>query len=419
MAPIPTSTESLTGSAMSISTLHFPAAPLLPPRRTAQQPVYVFKAMTDLPSSETLTVTTVDECIVDRGMRRVYRVTATLNTSGESRRLVCKVAFGRRWFKILREEALLYEGQLKPLCGEAVPNYHGFFRGETFEGKTGIMVLEDCGTRNSVPLDRQPLYFRKAVAQAVLALHRTGVRFYVWHTDEHIVIHYDPRKEKHVPEVVGFSSSQVKTAHECLCTYEVVEYGPEPEYAEVICKDLWMLLLEVDIFSRGVYTSVGPTLYRLLTSRPAEHVKIFNVPVPAEYTGDLGLLREYIGIPPLSIPDEGLSRMAATLVRKHKKWLEERQEVDNGPVQLDTAPSAACSALSAIRFRVRIYEYLLSITVRVSNVCGSQCRAWWITNYGILQHVQPTQEQRDGRIERQTGSEQAKRRGTEKHERGS
>ncbi|KAJ2987064.1 hypothetical protein NUW54_g9539 [Trametes sanguinea] len=338
---------------MSISTLHFPAAPLLPPRRTAQQPVYVFNAMTDLPSSETLTVTTVDECIVDRaplGLDKVHTpltgchqsILTTLATGisrdGDFEYLGGVSSLGMQscvWSKVVQDPArrgFALRGAAQAIVRRGCPKLPWV----TLEGKTGIMVLEDCGTRNSVPLDRQPLYFRKTVAQAALALHRAGVRFYDWHTDEHIVIHYDPRKEKHVPKVVGFSSSQVKTAHECLCTYEVVEYGPEPEYAEVICKDLWMLLLEVDIFSRGVYTSLGPTLYRLLTSRPAEHVKIFNVPVPAsEYTEDLGLLREYIGIPPLSIPDEGLSRMAATLVRKHKKWLEERQEVDNGPVQLE------------------------------------------------------------------------------------
>ncbi len=34
--------------------------------------------------------------------------------------------------------------------------------GETFEGQTGVMMLEDCGQRLRVPLKQQPVYFRCA-----------------------------------------------------------------------------------------------------------------------------------------------------------------------------------------------------------------------------------------------------------------
>ena len=93
-------------------------------------------------------------------MRRVFRVTIVSEVIKETRDFICKVAFGRRWFEVLKPEALLYEGKLHPLCGKAVPIYYGLFKGETYEGRTGIMVLEDCGKPLRAPIRRQPLYFR-------------------------------------------------------------------------------------------------------------------------------------------------------------------------------------------------------------------------------------------------------------------
>ena len=143
-------------------TLEFPAEPLLPPGRQPDRQCYTLTLTTDIGLSDKYTVTKVHECVSNRasGMRRVFRVTIVSEVIKETRDFICKVAFGRRWFEVLKEEALLYEGKLHPLCGKAVPIYYGLFKGETYEGRTGIMVLEDCGKPLRAPIRRQPLYFR-------------------------------------------------------------------------------------------------------------------------------------------------------------------------------------------------------------------------------------------------------------------
>ena len=143
-------------------TLDFPVAPLVPPGRQTERPYYTLKAEDDCGLPDKYTVTKVHECVSNRahGMRRVFRVTIVSEAMEETRDFICKVAFGRRWHQVLKEEASLYEGKLEPLCGKAVPGYYGFFEGETYEGRTGIMILEDCGRPLRAPIRRQPLYFR-------------------------------------------------------------------------------------------------------------------------------------------------------------------------------------------------------------------------------------------------------------------
>lgn len=143
-------------------TLEFPAETLLPSGRQADRQCSTLTLTAGIGFSDEYTVTKVHECVLNcaSGMRRVFCVTIVSEVLQDTREFICEVAFGRRWFAGLKEEALLYEGNLSPLCGKAIPIYYGFFKGETYEGRTGIMVLEDCGKPLRAPIRRQPLYFR-------------------------------------------------------------------------------------------------------------------------------------------------------------------------------------------------------------------------------------------------------------------
>lgn len=62
-----------------------------------------------------------------------------------SRAVICKLAYGSRAVKLLTHEARLYHENLRALQGVCVPECYGYYTGETPEGVTGCLLLQDCG----------------------------------------------------------------------------------------------------------------------------------------------------------------------------------------------------------------------------------------------------------------------------------
>ncbi|OSD03747.1 hypothetical protein PYCCODRAFT_1434134 [Trametes coccinea BRFM310] len=313
-------------SSDSISTLEFPSAPLLLRHCPPQPPSYVLTATTDAaaPSGMSYVVTSVVECITKRenGMRQVFRVKLTSEAFQEPRHFICKTALGRQWYKSLAEEAMLYERKLKPLWGKVVPHYYGFFSGETYEGKTGIILLEDCGQLASDWLSRQPTYLRKSVLEAFIALHRAGVSFQQDSTlaaQVNVVIQYDPASAKYVPRLIDFSA--VYPNHECLSEYgDIVVGAPEPEPSEVMCPSLYGIFLASALFT--------PTHIRLRCGKD----------LPWEYATDAETLKAHITFPD-DMSESDVECDIAAALRERAQWDQEREECDDGPVRVSEETS--------------------------------------------------------------------------------
>ncbi|OSD03745.1 hypothetical protein PYCCODRAFT_1466657 [Trametes coccinea BRFM310] len=300
------------------STLEFPSEPLLSRGCPPQPPSYVLTATTDgSPSGMSYIVTSIVECITERekGLRRVFRVKVRSETFQEPRQLICKVAFGRQWFRSLEAEALLYEQKLKPLWGKVVPHYYGFFRGDTYEGKTGILLMEDCGQPASDELSRQPLYFRKLLLEAFVALHRAGVSFQDSGLcfEDNVVIHYDPASDKHVPKLIDFSV--VYPDHQCLYNHsEIVEGAPEPSLSEISCHLLWWTFCSSAVFIPRC-------------------VMVRGTPVPWEYATDAETLKAHCTFPEF-VTEDAIERQIAAALEERARWEQEREECDYGPVRV-------------------------------------------------------------------------------------
>ncbi|KAI9057564.1 hypothetical protein FKP32DRAFT_1598133 [Trametes sanguinea] len=307
-----------------VSTLGFPSASLLP--RTClptQPPSYVLTAWTEgTPSRTSFTVTSIVECITEseKGMRRVLRVNVASEAFQEPRQLICKVAFGRRWFKLLKEESLLYEGKLKPLRGTVVPHYYGFFAGDTYEGMTGVMVLEDCGQPACDSIEHQPLWFRALVLEALVAVHRAGIAFQdpVMSLESNVVIRYDPASDKHVPKFVSFSKLNVTALHhDCPYDSDDVKIGedePEPFREDVSCRRLWAAFISTNLFTPS-------------------HVDVFETSVPFEYVTDAETLKAHVCFPEGASQSE-IEREIASALFLRAEWLEEREKYGYRPIQM-------------------------------------------------------------------------------------
>ncbi|KAI0800077.1 hypothetical protein C8Q74DRAFT_1444068 [Fomes fomentarius] len=106
--------------------------------------------------------------------------------AGKSYDVVCNLACGRQAFEVLQEESKVYD-KLRPLMPDYVPNVLSFYTGETYEGRTSVLVMQDAGEELRVPLRQQPLKFRQSTLEGILAVHRAGVS----HQDfrqQHVVV---------------------------------------------------------------------------------------------------------------------------------------------------------------------------------------------------------------------------------------
>ncbi|KAJ2972942.1 hypothetical protein NUW54_g12163 [Trametes sanguinea] len=65
---------------------------------------------------------------------------------------ICKIDCGRQRANVLKDEADVYRDKLAHLQGKWVPKLYGCYLGETNEGLTGILIMEDCGQPLPRPL---------------------------------------------------------------------------------------------------------------------------------------------------------------------------------------------------------------------------------------------------------------------------
>ncbi|RPD55430.1 hypothetical protein L226DRAFT_469850 [Lentinus tigrinus ALCF2SS1-7] len=244
-------------------------------------------------------------------MRQVFRVTIEFEASKQTRKFVCKVAFGRRWFQVLKEEALLYEGKLEALCGKAVPVYYGFFIGETYKGRTGVMMLEDCGRPLRTSFRKQPLYFRESLLKALIAVHHAGVDPEDF-TEDNVVATHHAESNTYMPMIIDFSNANGN--HKCRYKDDFEMYSPMPFPSEVDCSEIWRAFMKAEFFL-------------------PRYVRFFSRDVPVEYAKSVELLKAN-GHPPEDVPQSEIDYVAYEVVKARYDWLTERKALDMGEVQL-------------------------------------------------------------------------------------
>ncbi|RDX39377.1 hypothetical protein OH76DRAFT_1533978 [Lentinus brumalis] len=261
--------------------LEFPSSVILPPAHQAKMPFYTLTAMTSDDLTETYKVTKIIESI------------------------------GRRHFKALKEEARLYEEQLRPLWGKAVPIYYGFFMGETYEGQTGVMMLEDCGQRLRVPLKQQPVYFRSITLHHLISIHRAGVKLADFDVGN-IVVSLIPDRDKLFPVIIDFVNADGK--HQCGYEGEYKPYEPMPYPTDVGCSQLWKAFMETEIFI-------------------PRFVSFFGRDLPIECAQSVEELKKH-GNPPEGTPQSEIDRTAYEVARDYYDWCYQRKLYDEGEARI-------------------------------------------------------------------------------------
>lgn len=130
-----------------------------------QEDTVTLTASTAVSHHSAATITEVKNVISSyhNGLHKVIRATMVTVKTGETHDVVCKVACTREAFKRLQEESRVYD-HLRPIMPDYVPYVFALFTGETYEGRTGVLVMQDGGERLYVPLDQQPTDFRCVLA---------------------------------------------------------------------------------------------------------------------------------------------------------------------------------------------------------------------------------------------------------------
>ncbi|TFK78009.1 hypothetical protein K466DRAFT_607420 [Polyporus arcularius HHB13444] len=117
------------------------------------------------PDAAKYTIETILHCLSSQkwGMKRVYRAIMRIESTGDTKTVICKVAMGRTHFAQLKREGRIYDEHLKGLQGTVVPHVYGFFAGRGFDGKTGVLVMEECGVPLRMHYSHYPLGFKRVL----------------------------------------------------------------------------------------------------------------------------------------------------------------------------------------------------------------------------------------------------------------
>ncbi|KAI0800068.1 hypothetical protein C8Q74DRAFT_388968 [Fomes fomentarius] len=136
-----------------------------------QEDTVTLTASTAVSHHSAATVTEVKKVISyhRNGLHKVVRATMVTVETGETHDVVCKVACTREAFKRLQEESRVYD-HLRPIMPDYVPYVFSLLTGETYEGRTGVLVMQDGGEKLYVPLDQQPTDFRCVLASSWLLI---------------------------------------------------------------------------------------------------------------------------------------------------------------------------------------------------------------------------------------------------------
>ncbi|CDO74324.1 hypothetical protein BN946_scf184570.g3 [Trametes cinnabarina] len=183
--------------------------------------------------------------------RSVYRASTVVVGLGQSQEeagslrpfdVVLKVGYHKAQHRYIKREAEIYE---KYFCtpeikGQHVPNYLGLFLGDTYEGITTVLVLQDSAFPLNYPLEHYSLDFRLDVINALAAVHKAGVTLPDFY-EGNVVVKKWPGQTHYVPMIVDFACACPHT-----CELELKEdedvvpepYIPEPSTDVFPCSDM-------------------------------------------------------------------------------------------------------------------------------------------------------------------------------------
>ncbi|TFK83702.1 hypothetical protein K466DRAFT_665650 [Polyporus arcularius HHB13444] len=165
--------------------------------------------------------------------------TSQLSVSGTKGKVVCKVAHDELMLHELKEEANLYAGLLAPLQGTVVPKCYGYFVGHSRDGVIGVLVTEDCGSPPWSELKGCPKDFKLAALEALVHLHRVGVK----HGDfmrRNIVT-----RGKHDVKSLRLLNFQHAREHKCRCAAKPIDMTKAPSWGDIPCGELYEAFMKV------------------------------------------------------------------------------------------------------------------------------------------------------------------------------
>lgn len=161
---------------------------------------------------------------------------------------------------LLRNEAHLYETNLKNLQGICIPRFYGLYAGTVDDRQAVCLLLEDC----MEPLkDDPPMELRYAptlhlifsfcnaphssiqTIEALLAVHKAGIKqgdFVMWNT----VVDTSTNPPRVV--LVDFDNA---TPHVCPRTTPIMLYAMRPSLQEFPCQELWDRCNQLEIWTPG------------------------------------------------------------------------------------------------------------------------------------------------------------------------
>jgi len=140
----------------------------------------------------------------------------------------------------LAMEAELYENQLVPVQGEAVPHYYGFFEGKDDQDwNVGCIVLEDCGDAMEGIFSDLPLTDRAKILTALGKVHKSGVS--PMNFDESSVVH-----AKGDFRIMDFEDVYLK--HVCAWTGELFAGEELPSPTEIGCGGIFDFGTEMELW---------------------------------------------------------------------------------------------------------------------------------------------------------------------------
>ncbi|KAI9069356.1 hypothetical protein FKP32DRAFT_1586931 [Trametes sanguinea] len=182
--------------------------------------------------------------------RYVYRATMAVHDSDSSLNatplvtidVVVKFGYHKPQHEPIRAEAKIYETKLGDIMGQCVPHCFGVFCGNTYEGMTTVLVLEDGGEGICRPLRCQPIAFKQAVVDALLRIHKAGIAYGSEVTEKSVVFKRDTADgSTYTPMFIDFSAA---VEHKCgfesnAVSHLLKAYIPEPRRAAFPCVELW------------------------------------------------------------------------------------------------------------------------------------------------------------------------------------
>ncbi|TFY58152.1 hypothetical protein EVG20_g8260, partial [Dentipellis fragilis] len=221
--------------------------------------------------------------LVHMGKRTdVYRGMLTNAADNTAHVVICKLAFGKRAIGSLDNEANFYQGKLRHLQDVCIPKCYGYYIGDSDEGITACLVLEDCGKPVVFAMSHWGQRFKTAVLKAFLAIHDAGVRHYDV-TERNILDHEGQSK------IIDFEESE---DHICERAKPIVPGKWGPLRHEFKCDEVHELCTDMEYW--------GPCyIHYLGRSKPAHLIQdahALAATAPPRYPREKALQEAYSAI---------------------------------------------------------------------------------------------------------------------------